>query len=659
MTLLPIFLLAFMPVIFQALISAESPESIEQRLSATVEQLAGEEFGGRGNGAEGLEMAAEFIADQYEEIGLKTNLFDGGPFQKFTIPGPPKPSEGCTVSLIGPPKIEGGEPVIIGLEMGVDFTPLLIGGSGEFDLPIAFAGYGITAKAEEYDDYETLDAEGKAVLLLRHEPQQEDAQSVFDGTEDSQYASMSRKVAIAKQNNAAAVIFCTDHLDAQRQSEETRRMWLEAIDQLNVIRDEMKKDEPLSVEDAETYHSRIEEALDEIERLGEQLVASQDSLLPFSSGGRSRGDAIPVIHCRRSVLNQIVASSLEIDLAAVEQVIDDNLSPQSEDLEGWRIVGNIEVNPTEIPLRNVVATLPGEGPLADEVIVIGGHYDHVGMRTPRDGGAPVIHPGADDNASGISVMLEIARTMSQRDERPARTLVFVAFAGEELGLHGSRHYVESPLVPLEDTVAMVNLDMVGRLREGNLSAICALSGNTFPGILEGINVEGLCITPLAGGPGGSDHGPFLSKEIPAIFFFTGMHEQYHRPTDTMDLINPHGMRLVADAARQMITAINEEPIRPEYLPLPKRPGRRVQLGVMTAPAPQGEGCLIRLVVDDGPAQKAGLKPNDVLVEFNGQKIASHEELVENLRNCEAGDLVSITVLRGEEKLTVEATLAGS
>src|SRR6185312_6097855 len=206
--------------------------SSETRLYDAVRYLAGDELEGRGVGSRGLDQAAEYIASQFAELGLKTDLFDGGPFQKFNMTTGTELGEVNRAELVGPSGPEqAGEPVA--LQLGKDFNPLAIGGSGKLDFPLVFAGYGISAKDEDYDDYAGLNVEGKAVIVLRHEPEQANPHSVFNGTRHSDHAPFARKLSNAYEHGAAAIIFCTDEFDIEKTVAQRSKRWQNAIDELS------------------------------------------------------------------------------------------------------------------------------------------------------------------------------------------------------------------------------------------------------------------------------------------------------------------------------------------------------------------------------------------------------------------------------------------
>ncbi|MCY2986824.1 MAG: M28 family peptidase, partial [Planctomycetota bacterium] len=416
---------------------AEEPAGIEKRLSDTVRYLASDQLEGRGVGTQGLDLAAEFIARQFAEAGLKTQGSEGGPFQKFTFNLPPELGKDNRLTLVGPPLKPGEKPQTIELTVGKDFLPLAASGATSFDRPLAFTGYGITAKAEKYDDFQGIDVSGKIVIVLRHEPQQDDSKSVFDGTRESAYARLDRKVAAALEHQAAGVIVCTDALEIRKHVAQRRKSWLEALDRLAAEHQKLKQADNPTLEQTEAQRKQIEELMRQVDAASKTIEAQYDPLLPLGQlhADQTRQE-FPVMQCRRAVLDRAVQAALDTDLAKLEQQIDQGPTPHSKDLTGWKAVGKTDIGSQKIALKNVAAVLEGQGSLADETIVVGAHYDHLGYGGPgsRNANPKSIYYGADDNASGIAVLIEVARTLAQRPEKLARRVVFVAFTAEETGL---------------------------------------------------------------------------------------------------------------------------------------------------------------------------------------------------------------------------------
>src|SRR6185503_10649265 len=251
-----------------------------------------------------------------------------------------------------------------------------------------------------------------------------------------------------------------------------------------------------------------------------------------------------------------------------EKEIDGDLTPRSIELKGWRAEGQAEVIEKKAKVKNVVAVLDGEGPLANETIVLGAHYDHLGH-----GGegslAPwttEIHNGADDNASGTATLLEVAHRLATSSQKPRHRIVFIAFTGEERGLYGSAYYARQPRFPLEKTIAMFNLDMVGRLNDDKLAVYGTGTAKEFDSLIERLCKEqDFKLSKHEGGFGPSDHSSFYAKKIPVLHLFTGTHSDYHRPSDDTTKLNIEGMRRVADLLVDIVQATDAADQKPTYL----------------------------------------------------------------------------------------------
>ncbi len=646
--------------------------AIEKRLSDAARYLSSDELEGRNTGSKGVDEAADYIAQQFAEVGLKTELFDGTPMQGFALSGSSEIGPDNSLTFAGPNTDDDGKAESVELKPGVDFIPMSTG-SAKFDLPLVFVGYGITGEEEGYDDYADVDVKGKMVVILRHEPQQADPQSAFAGTKDSKHAPFRRKIANAAEHGAAGVIFCTDRFDIDKTTTERRKAWQGTLDRLAAENEKFKKIENPTVEQIEAQCKTIGRLIVEVKATGEKFQRAYDPLMPFGSarGGQPSGD-FPVVHCRREALDRIATAALDTSLAELEKQIDQGPTPQSRELPGWKAVGQTDVRRPKQEAKNVVGVLEGEGPLAEQTLVIGAHYDHVGVSGPAGilsrlfgGGTSEreVFNGADDNASGTAALIEVARSLAGRDKKLGRRVVFIAFGAEERGLIGSRHYVNNPLYPLEETVAMLNMDMVGRLRDGKLTISGCGTAKLFDGLLDRINEEHeLTLTKTASGYGPSDHASFYGKKIPVLHFFTGMHGDVHRPTDEFEKLNVPGMRRVTCLVTDVVEALAESDQRPEYVTTGRasRPGRggpRAYLGTTPDFSADGPGFAISDVATDGPAQTAGIKGGDAIIRFGDAKIEGLEDIDAALRKHKPGDRVKVVLRRGEEEITVEVTLA--
>jgi len=348
---------------------------------------------------------------------------------------------------------------------------------------------------------------------------------------------------------------------------------------------------------------------------------------------------------------------------------------------GQNVEVSTVVEPRMVEARNVAALVRGADPTtAREVMVVGAHYDHLGLG--GDGSlAPderAVHNGADDNASGTAALMEVARLIKESGQQPARSILFVAFTAEEKGLWGSRHYVESPLLPIENTVAMMNMDMVGRLRENTLTVYGTGTAEEWPALLEELNraqAEPFVLVSIPAGIGPSDHSSFYEANIPALMLFTNTHSEYHRPEDDWQLINQEGMERVASFAADIVTEVAAtgtsevmavtliegagDP-RPGGMPTDSAssssPGFSASLGFIPDMTPQDLGVRITGVRPESSAEKAGLKGGDVIVEFDGKEITDLYAYTYALQERKPGDEVVVVVIRDGERLSFTAIL---
>ncbi len=590
-------------------------EQIEQRISEDLNYLASDEREGRGPYSKGLQAAAQYIAQQFGDAGLKTNLIEGKPFQVFATRERLELGKSNVLEFEWP----GGTKRVIS---GGAYTPLSPSTSGSFDLPLAYAGYGISSARDGYDDFAEFNADGKALIILRHEPDQGGSSQKFAGSGNSKFAYLSTKVINAVEHGAAAIIFVTDNAAIQ------------------------KKD------------------------------AGEDKLLSFQI--RMPNDfepQIPVLHVKRDVVDEILKASDKPSLAEWEASVDESLKPDSFDLPGFKAIGEVNVQQSKQTQQNVLGVLPGAGKLAGEVVVVGAHYDHLGY-----GGsgslAPwtrEIHNGADDNASGTVALLETARHCAAWKNTNRRTLLFIAFGAEEQGLIGSEYYVRHPLYSMENTKAMLNFDMVGRLRKDQLTVYGFNTAKQFESWLdEAAQKQALTIKKVPGGYGPSDHASFYGRDVPVMHDFTGFHGEYHRPSDDIEHINVPGIRKIVAMNVELLQRMATETISPNknaggsmldlYFgglgsgtpPQPeknKEAGRRA-LGVQVGD-PLPNGIPILKVTSGSAAEKAGMRGGDVLVGWGKNKVTSVDDLRTAVRATEFDTKVPVRVLRGMLELELQ------
>lgn len=319
-------------------------------------------------------------------------------------------------------------------------------------------------------------------------------------------------------------------------------------------------------------------------------------------------------------------------------------------------------------VKNVVGILPGRGPLAGQVVVLGAHYDHLGRGGPMVGSLDpdsvgVIHNGADDNASGTAALLETGRLLRGRLRGDRRTIVFVAFTAEEIGTIGSNYYVKHPVLPMDSTVVMLNFDMVGRLREQKLLALGAETAPEFPHLLDSLNTTYRFDLRASGdGWGRSDQQEFYAVGIPVIHFFTDTHEDYHRVTDDPETINADGLATIAAYAADLTTALATRPERLTYIsiprPAPVAAGSRASLGTIPDMASSPGGVRLTGVREGGPAAQAGIQGGDIIIRIGAYEVKDLYDMQNALVKLQPGDVVDVVVRRGEETKTFQVTLGG-
>lgn len=638
----------------------------QSRLKESINYLASDELEGRGVGTEGLNKAADYLAGEFKKLGLKTELYDGTPFQKFeiTVSTDMGPKEQNVLTLAGPEQLA--------LKLGEEFNPLAVGGTAKFDAPLVFVGYGISAKDLNYDEYEGLDVKDKVVVIIRKEPQQKDAKSKFDGDRPSRHAPFMQKISNANAHGAAAVILVNDSLELKTAHEQTEKIKKEAEQKLAEEDKAFVELKDPTEEQKSKHQEAIKKLNDRIAELAKEAAKDPDQVLAFQGAGPdSQQRKMPVLFVKRAIINDVVKKSLGKSLDEIEASIDADLKPLSAPLTGWKAVGEANVIQKKAEVKNVIAVLEGEGPHADETIVIGAHYDHVGMGGQGSGSlAPwtrEVHNGADDNASGTSTLLEVARLLATSGKKPRHRIVFMAFTGEERGLLGSAHYTRQPRFPLDNTIAMYNLDMVGRLTDDKLIVYGTGTAKEFEPMVDELGAKyHFKITKHPEGFGPSDHSSFYAKKVPVLHLFTGTHSDYHRPSDDSPKINIEGMQRIAEMLIEIVNKTDAADARPSYLEIKKvanigssnggPEGDRPYLGSIPDFSENPDGLAITGVSPGSPAEKAGMKGGDVIIKLGESKISGIEDLQSALFKHKIGETIKVVVKRDGKEVTLDVTL---
>jgi hypothetical protein len=402
------------------------------------------------------------------------------------------------------------------------------------------------------------------------------------------------------------------------------------------------------------------------------LIANQeptaddiDSLTPF--GGHAKPEQIPAIHISRSLANELMTNGGLPSLSDLQKTLDGEHRNLSAPLKDVFVSGEVAYESTDMRARNVIGVLPGMGPHAEEYVVIGGHYDHLGTRRKE------IYNGADDNASGSAGVIEICRALAHASYRD-RSALCMTFTGEEKGLLGSAHFVKNPTVPLDAIVAMINMDMIGRWNpddEANKLGIQGLgTGATFQAIVKRQTREaGIEYLPDLSARGPSDHASFYGAGIPSLFFFTGIHPDYHQPGDDVEKINAAGGARIATLVYSIALDLINAGAAPVFAKVNEPAklfrgaagpgGSGVVIGVMPDMEDHSDepGWRIAAVMPGSGADKAGMKSGDRIVRIGDQPINNMSDYRKATADKKAGDIIAVIVRREKEELTLNVELA--
>ncbi|MGA9769667.1 MAG: M28 family peptidase [Blastocatellia bacterium] len=588
--------------------AAQSEQVSAERIKRHVEFLASDKLQGRRAGTPAADEAGRYIAKEFRSYGLKP--VSGSDFlQPFTFVAGVKLGSQNIFEI----KSAGGARQ---LKVGQDFMPLGFSSSETAAGEIVFAGYGISAPALQYDNYAGIDAKGRIVMIIRGSPDGDNPHGRF-----AEYTQpgleIQNKTLKAREKGARGVIFVSEEKIFQH---------------------------------------------DRLARLHHDLN--------FLDAG------IPTVVINREVANAILnlrkTTSSETSADAVDRAKTE-IAPFV--IEGVTISFKADVTKINGNAANVVGILRGSDPqLASEYVVIGAHYDHLGLGGPESLAAVPegeIHHGADDNASGTTGLLELARVMASSREKPKRSVMFIAFSGEELGLLGSGAYTKTPLVPLASTVAMLNMDMIGRLRNGSLFVGGVGTSPVWKPLLEKLN-SAKAGSPETGpgsrfqmgygedGFGPSDHQSFYVKDIPVLFFFTGSHDDYHKPSDTADKINVEGLKQIATFVGQVAMDVANEPARIAFnrVKVQSKPtggGFRVYLGTVPNYSDQSDGMKLDGVRPGSPGERAGLKAGDLVIRLGKTPIKNVYDYTYALGELRPNEEVEIVVRREGREMILKIT----
>lgn len=593
----------------EAAATAQNIASLKSEISAEdaqleVNWLADGKRDGRGVGSDGARMAADWLAEYFKKAGVQPLPGVDGYFHPFEFNSGERVDAAKTAL-----KINDGAPAVIER----DFRPLPFSSNEEARGAVVFAGYGLNVPEgtgqRRYNSYEGLDVKDKVVLILRYVPESVDAPR---RAHLNRYAGLRYKVMMARERGAKGVLVVTG---------------------------------PNSPNAGE--------------------------LLPLSGDGSNADSGLPALSVSGAFADALLKPAGKT-LKELQSSLDDE-NPHAQG--GFAVPGSSAnfsagvIHDKKMD-RNVIGYIKVKG--ATEWVIIGAHYDHLGRgkgsgsSLARAGEEGKIHPGADDNASGTAMVMEIAAALAkehaEHPEKFRRNMAFALWSGEESGLLGSSAFVEKPPLDLKNVVAYINADMVGRLRENKLLVQAVGSSKSWPRIIEKRNVAaGFALTLQEDPYLPTDVTSFYPKRIPVLNFFTGSHEDYHRPTDTADKINAEGIARIATFAKGIVLDVAQSPERLEFSRVERKDqggGRdqmRAYLGSIPDYATEVKGVKLSGVRADSPAEKAGLKGGDVIVEFAGQKIANIYDYTYALDAVKIGQPVKVIVEREGKRVEITAT----
>ncbi len=487
---------------------------------------------------------------------------------------------------------------------GEEFTTLYLSANGTAQGNIVFVGYGINAPELNYNDYAGIDLKGKIALMLMYSPG-------YNNPHDNPFSKYERlriKCAAAKEQGAAGIIV-------------------------------VKGPE-----------------------------SGEDELVKLRMSGPGETMDIPVMNVKRSYVEYIFTNTKKMTLSEVQKNIDSLRTPMSFESGGGMAQLKADLVRIKALTNNVIGKIEGKDPvLKNEYIVIGAHMDHLGdglkYGSLHDSHVAEIHNGADDNASGVAGILELAQYYSTKKKDLKRSIIFMTFSGEEAGLIGSAYFTKSELMKKYNVVSMINLDMVGRLTDNKLTIGGTGTSSIWQGLLDSLNkTYSFTAAYNKDGYGPSDHASFYGKDIPVLFFFTGLHKDYHKPSDDWQLINADGEAKVLNMVVGIVNYVNTLSAKPDFIKVTEEKketnmGFRVTLGVIPDYSSTKEGLEITGVKSGGVAEKSGLQGGDVITKLGQYEIKNIYDYTDALTKFKPGEESEVTFVRGTETKTVKFTFA--
>ena len=573
----------------------------KNKIKEAVKFLASDELKGRFPGTDGIEQAAKFIENEFQNVGLMK--FNNSYRQQFDVTTSLIADDNCALSVetfvqrIGVPK-ERWPKLAQPFKMAVDFSPLAFSDNGTAKGELAFVGFGISAPDINYDDYAGIDVKDKIVIFISDSPDGEKKDGQF-----APYSNIRYKANIARNKGAKGIIMIKMQGDS-----------------MNIF-----------------------------ERLD------------YANIGRNSG-ILAVQVQRQSISKFFPKNKIMIE---VEDFIVKNKKPDSFIIPNTNVEITVNLSPKKEATYNIVGYIEGNDPsLKNEYIVIGAHYDHLGFGGPtsrNNSKKQLVHNGADDNASGVVGIIELAKYYKTNPTK--RSILVVAFSAEEMGLLGSDHFVKNLPIPKENIITMINFDMIGRMKE-DFTIFGYSSAKNFEQLIDSITgLHKVKVVKASDAYGPSDHSSFYSEKIPVMMIFTGVHEDYHTPNDDWNKINFDGMAKIIEYSSHIINNLANSPNRPEYVEGDKterKPshgyGSKVWFGIIPAFDESPKGCKIGGASPGSPAAAAGFQKDDIITKIADKDVKNLYDFMYSLRDYNPGDEVIVKFLRDDKEMETKVKL---
>ncbi len=591
-------------VLSQNIDKVRSNDITKEEIYEHIKYLASDKLEGRFPGTQGDFLARQYISNEFAKYGLIPKG-DSAYIQRFDMNNGVKMGKANVTRFYN--------------NMGTmdvnatDFTPLGISATGKAKGDVVFAGYGINAPMLDYCDFKDADGnmvnvEGKVIVIMRYSP------TTMNLSDDkfAKFEELRTKIASFKEFKPAGVIVITPPINS--------------------------------------------------------TSSNLDILMDVGFDYVTQNAGLPVINIKRGVIESFLKLG-GYDLNKIQSDINSSLKPNCFEIKGLSVEFDVDLEKDIAKTGNVIGYLEGNDPvLKNEVIVVGGHFDHLGYGGPNSmyrGKEKLVHYGADDNASGTAGVMEVAQKLASEKGKLKRSFLFLCFTGEEEGLIGSSYFVKSDEFKKYNVVAMINMDMVGRLKDDKLILNGTGTSPYWVPEFELLNKKynfKASYSPDGFGP--SDHSSFYGKDLPVLMFFTDLHSDYHKPADTYDKINAEGEAKVLKLVYDMTMDLGTRATKPEFTKVvakdddkkSERKSVRVYVGTVPDFSYTDAGYKISGVQAGSPAEKAGILAGDIMVKFGDAVINNLYDYTAALGNYKPGQEVEVVVKRGTEEITVKVLL---